>query len=81
MFRAPIYLGAVPGPNTILAAVACAVVALVVATAGAGRWSLDRAFEIEFDAWWGAVVAAALGIGGAVMQLAISYRPKQTPHD
>lgn len=37
MFRAPIYLGAVPGPNTILAAVACAVVALVV-----GWWTFAR---------------------------------------
>ena len=58
-----------------------AVVALVVATTGAGRWSLDRALEVEFDAWWGAIVAAALGIGGAIMHLAISYRPKASAHD
>ena len=53
-----------------------AVVALAVATMGAGRWSLDNALEIEFRGWWGAVVAAALGLGGAVLQLGICYRPK-----
>ncbi len=52
-----------------------AIVALTVATMGAGRWSLDNAFGIAFNDWWGAIVAAALGIGGALAQLAISYRP------
>ncbi|MEQ1874012.1 MAG: DoxX family protein [Ilumatobacteraceae bacterium] len=52
-----------------------AVLALAVATTGAGRWSLDNALEIQFDGWWGAAVAAALGIGGALVQLAICYRP------
>ena len=55
-----------------------AVVALTVATMGAGRWSLDNALEIEFHGWWGAAVAAALGIGGALLQLAICYRPVKT---
>lgn len=53
-----------------------AVVSLAIATMGPGRWSLDRAFDIEFSDWWGAIVAAALGIGGALTQLAISYRPQ-----
>ncbi len=57
---------------------AIAVVALAVATAGAGRWSLDHALKIEIHSWWGTVVAAALGIGGALMQLAICYR-RPTP--
>lgn len=52
-----------------------AVVALAVATIGAGRWSLDNALEIQFHDWWGAAIAAALGIGGALLQLAICYRP------
>jgi len=52
-----------------------AVVALAVATMGGGRWSLDNAFDIAFQGWWGTAVAATLGIGGAVLQLAISYRP------
>jgi putative oxidoreductase len=52
-----------------------ALVALAVATAGAGRWSLDNALDLEFHGWWGTVVAAGLGIGGGLLQVAISYRP------
>ncbi len=52
-----------------------AVVALAVATTGAGRWSLDSAWNIEFHEWWGTAIAAGLGVGGALMQVAISYRP------
>ncbi len=52
-----------------------ALVALAVATTGAGRWSLDNAFDIEFHEWWGLAIAAGLGIGGGLMQVAISYRP------
>jgi putative oxidoreductase len=57
------------------------VVALSVAMMGPGRWSLDHAFEIDwFREWRGLVVAAVLGIGGALLQLAVSYRaPKPTP--
>ncbi|MDO9174615.1 MAG: DoxX family protein [Actinomycetota bacterium] len=53
------------------------VVAVAVGTMGAGRWSLDRAFDLELTGWTGAVVAAVAGIGGAVAQLAVSYRPKE----
>ena len=52
-----------------------ALVALAIATMGAGRWSLDNAFDIEFHDWWGGAIAAGLGIGGALLQLALSYRP------
>lgn len=52
-----------------------AVVALVVGMIGPGRWSLDHAFGIEWTGWTGASIAAAAGIGGALAQLAISYRP------
>jgi putative oxidoreductase len=54
-----------------------AVTALVIAMVGPGRWSLDRALGITwFDGWTGAIVAAVLGVGGAVAQLQLSYRPK-----
>lgn len=53
-----------------------AVVALCVATIGPGRWSLDHAFDISYSGWWGAAIAAVLGIGGAIIQLTVSYRPK-----
>ena len=53
-----------------------AVVALAVATMGPGEWSLDHAFGIHFHGWWGGIVAAVVGIGGGLAQLAVSYRPK-----
>ena len=46
---------------------------------GPGRWSLDHAVGIEWTGWTGALIAAAAGIGGAVAQLAISYRPEDKP--
>ncbi len=52
-----------------------AVVAFVVALAGPGEWSLDHALGIHFTNWWGAVIAGILGVGGALTQLAICYRP------
>jgi putative oxidoreductase len=52
------------------------VTALVVGTTGPGRWSLDHALGITFGGWSGALVAGLAGIGGAVAQLAVSYRPK-----
>lgn len=54
---------------------AIATVVWCIATVGPGEWSLDHALDITFSGWTGAVVAAAVGIGGAVLQLAISYRP------
>lgn len=55
-----------------------AVVAIAVGTMGAGRWSLDRALDLELTGWTGAIVVCVAGIGGAITQLAISYRPKGT---
>ena len=51
-----------------------AVVAWTVATIGPGEWSLDHAFDIEWTKWSGAIVAAVVGVGGALLQLAVSYR-------
>jgi putative oxidoreductase len=51
-----------------------AVAAWVIATVGPGEWSIDHAAGIEWSGWSGAVVAAALGIGGAATQLLVSYR-------
>jgi putative oxidoreductase len=52
-----------------------AVAALVIAMVGAGEYSVDHALDITWDGWTGAIVAAAAGIGGAIVQLAVSYRP------
>lgn len=56
--------------------VAVAVMALVPATFGAGRYSLDNAWR---PLHWSPVtsfgVALLLGLGGAFLQLAVFYRP------
>lgn len=52
-----------------------AVVAFVVGLTGPGKYSLDHALDIHFDGWWGAVIAGGVGVGGALAQLAICYRP------
>lgn len=49
--------------------------ALAIGTTGPGDWSLDNAFDLAYDGWNGLLVAALLGLGAALMQLAVSYRP------
>ena len=53
-----------------------AVTAFCLGTMGPGEWSLDHAFDIELTGWTGAIIAGVLGVGGALVQLAVSYRPK-----
>ncbi|OMC54993.1 DoxX family protein [Mycobacterium sp. IS-2888] len=54
-----------------------AVSAVVVATLGAGRLSLDWLIfgKNWLDGWPGLVLSVALGLGGAIGQLLIFYRP------
>ncbi len=52
-----------------------AVAAFGVGAIGAGQWSLDEALDLHMTGWTGAVVAGALGVGGAIAQLALCYRP------
>ena len=52
-----------------------AVVAWVIATIGAGKYSIDHAIDKDVQNWTGALIAGVLGIGGAISQLAVSYRP------
>lgn len=56
-----------------------AVVAWAVAAIGPGDISLDHAIGLDWTAWdgWiGAVIAAVVGVGGAVAQLLVCYRPQ-----
>jgi putative oxidoreductase len=53
-----------------------AVTAFVIATIGPGRWSVDHGLGIEWDGWTGAIIAGVAGVGAALLQLAVSYRPK-----
>ena len=54
-----------------------AIAALVVATLGPGEWSLDEALGIADDlaGWSGFWLALIFGVGGAVLQLAVFWRP------
>ncbi len=57
------------------------VTAVVVATIGAGKFSLDyllfhtTGFYDLLHGWWGLVIAVVLGLGGGIGQLAIFWRP------
>jgi putative oxidoreductase len=42
---------------------------------GAGRWSLDNAFDLRFLGWDGLIITLVIGIGGAVGLLAVFWRP------
>jgi putative oxidoreductase len=56
----------------------CAVLAATafsIATIGAGEWSLDHALGLDVEGWWGAGIAAIVGVFSAVLQLAVCYRP------
>ncbi|MCX4767718.1 DoxX family protein [Streptomyces sp. NBC_01275] len=52
-----------------------ALVAVGVASAGPGAWSLDGVLGLEVAGAWWAVGAAAAGAGAAAGLLAASYRP------
>ena len=54
-----------------------AVVGIAIAMLGPGEWSLDHAVGIDdkLDGWVGLAIAAGLGIGGGLAQLAVFYRP------
>ena len=55
-----------------------AVTAISLAGAGAGNWSIDHVAKIwTYGPWIGMIVAAGLGIGGALLQLAVFYRPSK----
>jgi len=58
-----------------------AIVAFAIGTIGAGKFSIDHVTDADstyFSGWNGALIAAGLGVGGAVTQLALSYRkPKE----
>jgi len=52
-----------------------AIGALAVATMGAGEWAVDHALNLDVEGWWGLGIAGIVGVGGAALQLATSYRP------
>jgi putative oxidoreductase len=52
--------------------------ALAIGIAGPGEWSLDNALGVAFNGWSGLLVTALVGLGGAGLQLGLSYRPQPT---
>lgn len=49
---------------------------LALGTLGGGRFSLDRAFDIDITRKWGGLLICIIaGFGGAALQLAASWRP------
>lgn len=48
---------------------------LALGALGPGRWSLDRLVEFHQAGWRGLAITAVLGIGGALVLLAIFWRP------
>jgi putative oxidoreductase len=56
-----------------------AVAAIAVGTIGPGEWSLDKAFGIVESGyqttWWGLALSAAVGVVGALGQLAACWKP------
>ena len=52
-----------------------AVGAFAIGCIGAGKVSVDHALDLDVEGWWGAAIAGILGVGGALVQMAIFYRP------
>jgi putative oxidoreductase len=50
---------------------ACAAIACL----GSGEWSLDNAFDIEYDGWFGLGCVLVIGVGGTAALLATFWRP------
>jgi putative oxidoreductase len=51
-------------------------IAVVVGTVGAGKWSFDNAFNIDFFKGWRGLATVLIGGGvGALLLLAIGWRP------
>jgi len=54
------------------------VAGLALGAMGPGEWSLDDAAGIELVGWTGLAITALAGIGGALVLLAVFWRPQRT---
>jgi len=55
-----------------------AAAAFSIATIGAGKYSIDHLLDKDVTNWSGAIIAGVLGVGGGLLQLAVSYRKPVT---
>ncbi len=44
---------------------------------GAGAWSVDNAIGLDLAGWKGLAIAAVFGLGGALLLLAVYWRPEK----
>jgi putative oxidoreductase len=52
--------------------------AVALAGVGGGKWSLDHAIGwFDPPGWWGLALAVVLGVGGAMLLLAVCWRPER----
>ncbi len=52
-----------------------ACVGLSIGAIGAGEWSIDDAIDLDWTGWTGLAITAVAGIGGALLLLAVFWRP------
>ena len=52
-----------------------AAAAFAIGCLGAGKWSLDEAFDTHLSDWWGLVAVVVIGVGGTAGLLATLWRP------
>jgi putative oxidoreductase len=57
------------------------IAALALGALGPGAWSLDRVAKIHLAGWTGLAITGILGIGGALLLLAIWWRPAKPTSD
>ncbi len=55
--------------------VSIAVVAIAIGISGPGRFSVDRALNLEISGWYGSILVLTLGFVGGIGQLLAFYRP------
>lgn len=51
------------------------VAAFAIASIGAGAVSIDHALGLDVESWWGAAIAAGVGITGGILQMLVFWRP------
>ncbi len=51
---------------------------VALGTLGAGEWSLDDAFDLDFTEWRGLIITLVVGVGGAAALLGTFWRPNKT---
>ena len=54
-----------------------ACVGLAIGALGAGEWSIDDAIDLGWTGWTGLAIAAIAGGGGALLLLAVFWRPEK----